>query len=415
MKSTNTGGSWIGVNSGISYLHMQSICIAPSNASIIYAGTDSLGGASVSGVYKTTNAGLNWTFCPNTIFAQKSIQTIAVHPTNPNIVFVGVFNAQVNSTDGVYKTTDGGATWSVANTGITQKNILVIKYNPLNGNVLYAGSSFTPPSTGPSFIFRSNDGGTTWFNSSTGLPTATTDLNPVRDMFVNPVDTSQVLAVLFCNTTSGGAYLSTNSGQLWTRKSTGLPNSAGNVYRACIIRPGSTAEFYVGNDNSTAGGVYRTTNAGDSWVSFNGGTLLTNYATRTFIFRTTGDTTLYTGVGSTSVANPPGKGIYEYSWVPVGIADPGTNMPTEFALYQNYPNPFNPVTTIKYDVAKTGTVTLNVYDITGKFITSLVNGQKVPGHYNVIFNGRNLTSGIYLYDLIENGNRVDTKRMIILK
>ncbi len=85
-----------------------------------------------------------------------------------------------------------------------------------------------------------------------------------------------------------------------------------------------------------------------------------------------------------------------------------------FSLSQNYPNPFNPTTTIKYQIAKTGFVTLKIYNVLGQEIATLVNEEKQPGNYYADFNGTNLPSGIYFYKIIA-GNFVSTKKMILLK
>jgi photosystem II stability/assembly factor-like uncharacterized protein len=414
MKSTNGGVNWIGVNSGMTYNHVQSLAVSPSNPSIIYAGTDSLGGAN-SGLYRSTNAGVSWTLCP-TNAAQRSFQYIVIHPTNPNIVLVGVFNALANSTHGIYRTTDGGVTWAPSTTGLgANKNILSLAINPLNGNVVYAGTSLDPvAATGPSFIYRSNDAGATWFLSSTGLPSTTADNNPVREMKVSRADTGVVLAALFFNSTTGGAWVSTNGGGSWTQRITGLPAVAGNLLRACFIRPGSSTEFYLGIDNATTGGVYRSTNAGLTWSVFNGGSVLTNYATRSFTFRTSPDSTLYTGVGSTAIINPPGMGIYEFTFTPVGINDPNSQLPNTFNLEQNYPNPFNPSTVISYSVPSQSFVTIKVYDLSGSEVKTLVSETRAAGNHQVTFTGDGLSSGVYLYKL-SAGNYTETKKMILIK
>ncbi len=92
--------------------------------------------------------------------------------------------------------------------------------------------------------------------------------------------------------------------------------------------------------------------------------------------------------------------------------------PTEFILYQNYPNPFNPVTTIKFSVPDVGTElalsVINIYDILGNEISTLVNEQKTPGTYEVKFDASNLPSGIYFYRLLI-GNYSETKSMVLLK
>ncbi|MDP3147704.1 MAG: carbohydrate binding domain-containing protein [Ignavibacteria bacterium] len=85
-----------------------------------------------------------------------------------------------------------------------------------------------------------------------------------------------------------------------------------------------------------------------------------------------------------------------------------------FDLKQNYPNPFNPSTTIQYSIQKEGFVTLNVYNIIGQKVISLVNDFKKAGNYHVNFNASRLASGMYLYQL-QSGSFVNTKKMILLK
>jgi PKD repeat protein len=86
----------------------------------------------------------------------------------------------------------------------------------------------------------------------------------------------------------------------------------------------------------------------------------------------------------------------------------------EYKLEQNYPNPFNPTTSIKYSIAKSGFVTLKVYDITGRLVQTLVNDNLLSGTYEVTFNEENLTSGIYFYKLITK-DFTETKRMLLIK
>ncbi len=110
------------------------------------------------------------------------------------------------------------------------------------------------------------------------------------------------------------------------------------------------------------------------------------------------------------------------------------SMPEDFALYQNYPNPFNPLTIIKYEIPSVETlhqprqgggltgatslphVTLKVYDILGREITTLVNDYQPPGHYSVelLTNNLQLPSGVYFYRLTI-GNNSQTRKMILLK
>jgi hypothetical protein len=83
-------------------------------------------------------------------------------------------------------------------------------------------------------------------------------------------------------------------------------------------------------------------------------------------------------------------------------------------LYQNYPNPFNPETTIKYQIPTPGLVTLKVYDILGREVSTLVNENKIEGSYDFTFNATRFPSGVYIYQLRVN-DYVSSKKMILLK
>ena len=83
-------------------------------------------------------------------------------------------------------------------------------------------------------------------------------------------------------------------------------------------------------------------------------------------------------------------------------------------LLQNYPNPFNPVTTISYRLPVTDFVTLKIFDLTGKEITTLINQKQDAGVYNVYLDGNNLASGIYFYQLYTT-EFVDSKKCLLIK
>ncbi len=85
-----------------------------------------------------------------------------------------------------------------------------------------------------------------------------------------------------------------------------------------------------------------------------------------------------------------------------------------FALAQNYPNPFNPSTNIRYALAKTSHATLQVFDVLGKEVATLVNEEQAAGEYRVSFNAANLPSGIYFYTL-RAGSFAETKKFILMK
>ncbi|MEJ2617245.1 MAG: T9SS type A sorting domain-containing protein [Ignavibacteriaceae bacterium] len=111
---------------------------------------------------------------------------------------------------------------------------------------------------------------------------------------------------------------------------------------------------------------------------------------------------------------PTGLYVLSFDSTIVNIEDGDNKLLDDYNLSQNYPNPFNPKTTIKYFLPNSSFVTLKVYDILGKEITTLVNERKSAGNYSVNFNASNLPSGVYFYRM-QAGNFVSTKKFVLLK
>lgn len=97
-----------------------------------------------------------------------------------------------------------------------------------------------------------------------------------------------------------------------------------------------------------------------------------------------------------------------------GVQLQNTSVPQDFVLYDNFPNPFNPVTTIRYSVSQSKYVSLKVFDLLGREAADLVNEKQNPGTYEIRFDGSNLSSGVYFYEL-RSGGFVSQKRMVLLK
>ncbi|MCX6163931.1 MAG: T9SS type A sorting domain-containing protein [Ignavibacteriae bacterium] len=98
----------------------------------------------------------------------------------------------------------------------------------------------------------------------------------------------------------------------------------------------------------------------------------------------------------------------------LSVKENENSVPRDYNLSQNYPNPFNPVTKINFSIPKKEFVTLKIYDILGREISTLVNEIKSPGNFTIDFNGENLSSGVYFYKLT-TGDFSDVKRMILIK
>jgi hypothetical protein len=124
------------------------------------------------------------------------------------------------------------------------------------------------------------------------------------------------------------------------------------------------------------------------------------------------DLVVYNPGGSCTVA----ADAFEVTGAPTGVGSP---IPAQFALRPNYPNPFNPSTTIRFDLASPGAVTLKVYDVKGALVRSLVDENREAGSYSLAWDGRNdqgnpASSGVYFYKL-NAGGFSDVRKMTLLK
>ena len=111
--------------------------------------------------------------------------------------------------------------------------------------------------------------------------------------------------------------------------------------------------------------------------------------------------------------NEKHNGVYDKPTL-VGINNHTTELISDYRLFQNYPNPFNPKSNIKLQITKLSDVKLIVYNILGHEVGTLINGQLTPGTYEVEFDGRSYSSGIYFYQLTADGFK-ETKSMVLLK
>ncbi|MBU1473154.1 MAG: T9SS type A sorting domain-containing protein [Bacteroidetes bacterium] len=99
--------------------------------------------------------------------------------------------------------------------------------------------------------------------------------------------------------------------------------------------------------------------------------------------------------------------------IPTGIEE-NKSIPFTYELYQNYPNPFNLTTTIKYSIPKIQFVTLKIYDVLGREIKTLIHEEKLPGNYEIKFDGSGLASSIYIYRLVAE-KKVLSRKFVLLK
>jgi photosystem II stability/assembly factor-like uncharacterized protein len=200
------------------------LAVHPTDPAVAYVGT-------FGGLYKTVNGGTSW----SKVFSHSSrIDSLAIHPTLPERVFVG-------TTEGIFKTTDGGRAWTALTQGLPStmwtEAIAISRQNP---SVMYAASAIQGQ------IFQSTDEGARWVLKSSGMPV---DLG-ASVLQVKPGTTDTV----FLLSANGGLHKTTNGGQNWERV---LRDSRG----ALEIDPSDAQTLYV----STTTGLRRSRDGGRTW------------------------------------------------------------------------------------------------------------------------------------------------------
>jgi len=246
------------------------IALHPSNGNVIYAG------AADGGVLKSTDGGVNWIMLTDQ-FITLSVGDVAIDPNNPNTIYAGLGEANLAGDnydgDGVYQTTDGGATWTNIGLGQT-KRIGRVAVHPTDSNIIFvagAGAQFSTDSARG--VYRTTDGGSTWEKVL-----YISDSTSAIDLRINPIHPDTVYAAMWERLRSptrrkaggqtSGIYRSTDVGVTWTELTNGLPSGT-NVGRIGIAICGSSTDVLYATYTDSIGyldAIYKTTDGGDSWL-----------------------------------------------------------------------------------------------------------------------------------------------------
>jgi hypothetical protein len=97
-----------------------------------------------------------------------------------------------------------------------------------------------------------------------------------------------------------------------------------------------------------------------------------------------------------------------------GVAEYGADIPKDFSLSQNFPNPFNPTTNISFGLPSKSFVSLKIFDLLGREVTTIVSEEMSAGSYSRIWNAANMPSGVYFYRL-QAGSFTETKKLLLLR
>ncbi len=212
-KTTNGGNTYTPIGDNLPWLKVGSICVDPTNVNTIYACTGNYLSWEYDrsiGVYKTTDGGVTWnpTGLKSNLVDNVAYSTLIMDPTNPKILMVGCLSS--GSTQGIYRTMDGGATWTKVLTGQKIKNMA---YKFGDGNIVYAGALSNSGS-----IYRSTDGGVTW-----SVAKSFTGGGYTHAIAVSSLNSAYVAMIHVDGSDYRTIWLSTNSGATWVQK-TGLGN-----------------------------------------------------------------------------------------------------------------------------------------------------------------------------------------------
>ncbi|RPI19765.1 MAG: T9SS C-terminal target domain-containing protein [Ignavibacteriae bacterium] len=354
----------------------------------------------VGDVFKTTNGGNNWI----------SIQSI--YPRDVwDIEFIDEDTGFIcgDYYCSILKTTNGGINWEVKK--LTYLYLYDIKFvNTFTGFAVGETSN----------ILKSTNCGENWFS-----------LNGPSGYYysISTIDTSNLYVCGY------QVIYSSNNGNDWRV----IGNNSGPYSSLCFVNLNTgVVTNYFGNLNI----IEKTTNLGNSWISIDSDTLsCTNVtfvnSTTGFICGQNGLILKTTNIGNnwnkqvTNIVNRlwkikftsqntgycVGEGIVLKTTTggePIGIKPISEEIPASFELFQNYPNPFNPKTKIKFELPIKEKVELKIFDILGKEITTLVNGEMEKDYHEFLFDGSNLSSGIYFYR-IKTDNFVESKKMLLIK
>jgi photosystem II stability/assembly factor-like uncharacterized protein len=242
-KSTDGGATWTSFSSGFSggTVSINGLAFDLQNTQIIYAATS-------AGLSMSSNGGGSWS---SVLASSGGCPSVAVDTINASNVYVML------STGGILKSTDGGTSWSAANTGFPLGFGVCLSIDPVTPTTLYAGTSGTG-------VYKTTNGATSWSSSSTGTGAAVVSGFESAVAF-DPVTTSNVYVA-----TGAGIFKSTDGGSTWTGMNSGL--SSFNA-TSVALAPSSPSTLYAVVNNQ----VFLSTNSGTSWSSASSG--ITNNVT----------------------------------------------------------------------------------------------------------------------------------------
>lgn len=469
-RTTDRGMRWEKQDSGLTLPHVTfpnyqtivtSLEISRDDTNTILAGTTN------DGIYRSTDEGATWQFLsmpsgevgalsvgtldnPDRVYCASTgglyyqtdsmwvptsmlvgqieswggIMALAVSPHNPDLVLVSPQNSVAWGL--LYKTTDGGTTWSLEGGTPSEGRFTRILFDPIDSTRVYAGwiASYGPRHGGILMSINESD---SWTQLQNGF-------EPV-DIAIDPTDNQRFYVL-----DQGGAiYLSTDKGITWNT----LRAESDSEHSVLRFDPTNPRRLFVGSFN-----LFVSEDRGDTWVRKSFGKKITDidvdgetgdlfvatYKDGVWCSTNGGDT--FVKISSLPseritkllfyikdrrrrlMAGTRAVGAYEYDLGPVLSIQKEKSFGTTFSLSQNYPNPFNPTTTIEYSLPRQSHVNLRIYDVLGREIKTLVNEEQFAGRYALRWNGTSdlktaVSSGTYFCVFCAGEYRVVKKMMFL--
>jgi hypothetical protein len=321
--------------------------------------------------------------------------------------------------DGLIKySPDGGTTWNTQ-TSIADNDLHDIQF--INENIGFAGGSSS------NFIYTS-DGGQNWISRNIGI------FFGLNGIYFKDANLGWGVTV------AGTIFFTTNGGASWTSQPCGSSSTLKEVYfvhagRGWTVGTEGTIVMY---DNPTVPvelSSFTSTIINNS-VNLNWSTASeinnqgfevernkTGNWERIGFVQGKGSTVAFSSYSFEDKNLLPGKYSYRLKQIDFDGSFEYHQLSSEviieaaksFSVSQNYPNPFNPVTKISFNIPEAGKVKLNVYNVLGNEVATLVNNEMNAGSHSVTFNAADLSSGVYYYRIEAEGKFVETKQMILLK
>jgi photosystem II stability/assembly factor-like uncharacterized protein len=239
-----------------------SLVINPITPTILYAG------AHFGGVFRSTDSGAHWvaanTGLPRDGYSALYVSFLAIDPRTPSTLYARTY------VDHVFRSTDSGGHWTAISAGLFNKDVPCLAINPHTPSTLYAGTN--------GGVFRSTDGGNHWMAVNTGLTH-----HYVYSVALDPKTPTTLYA-----STNEDIFRSTDSGGHWTGLKTGYAGVSGYV-TSLAINPKIPTTLYAGTDR----GVFRSVNSGATWTAINTG--VTNNGVSCFAIDPLAPANLYVG------------------------------------------------------------------------------------------------------------------------